>query len=102
VGTRHGKYDKFIIRFGREFSDYDVRIQNDVSSIDINFTVLESSVVLQMLDENKLELFSAHKNSDNVRTIQDPLLDTDIRLFHTGNQALIARGQKLCKISLQQ
>jgi hypothetical protein len=101
VATQAGSYDKFVYRFARDFSSYKVRSINDISSIDINFTVLDTGVVLHLIDDNKLEVFSSNINSPDVRTLQDPLLETDVRLFHTGKQALIARGPKLCKISLQ-
>jgi hypothetical protein len=102
LATRKGLYDRFIFRFDRDFSTYDVRVSNDVSQLDLNFTVLDTGVVLHLVDDNKLEVFSTNKNSTNVRTLQDQLLETEINLFHTGKQALIARGPKLCKISLQQ
>ena len=102
VATQKGKYDKFVYRFGRDFADYDLLRYHDISSIDLNFTVLDTGVVIHRVDDNKLELFAATTNSSGIRTIQDPLLETDIRLFHTGKQALIAQGRKLCKISLQQ
>jgi hypothetical protein len=101
VGTKQGRYDKFIYRFARDFTSYDLRTINDTSSIDLNFTVLDTGVALHLLDDNKLEVFSSNKNSPGLRTLQDPLLETDVRLLHTGTQALIARGPKLCKISLQ-
>jgi hypothetical protein len=101
VATQAGSYDKFVYRFARDFSSYKVRSINDISSIDINFTVLDTGVVLHLIDDNKLEVFWSNINSPDVRTLQDPLLETDVRLLHTGKQALIARGPKLCKISLQ-
>jgi hypothetical protein len=101
ITTEQGRYEKFIYRFSRDFSSYEVRIINDISSIDINFTVLNTGVVLHLIDDNKLEVFWSNINSPDVRTLQDPLLETDVRLLHTGKQALIARGPKLCKISLQ-
>jgi len=102
VATRKGQYDKFVFRFDRNFKEYDLLKYADISSVDLNFTVLDSGVVLHVIENNELELFAATKNSTDLRTVRDPLLETDVRLFHTGKQALIARGRKLCKISLQQ
>ena len=101
VTTQQGRYDKFIYRFARDFSGYDLRRITDITSIDINFTVLDTGIVLHLIDDNKLEVFSSDKNSSTVRTVQDPLLETEVRLLHSGKQALIARGSKLCKINLQ-
>jgi len=101
VGIKQGRYDKFVFRFARDFSSHDLRIISDTSSIDINFTVLDTGVALHLVDDNKLEVFLSSQNSPGLRTFQDALLETDVRLLHSGKQALIAHGRKLCKISLQ-
>lgn len=101
VAANSGQYDKFILRFADDFSDYDSRVVSDVSSIDINFTVLDSGVVLHMADEGTLEVFTRYKNSPDVKIFQDPSVSGDVRLFHTGGQALIARGNKLYKFTMR-
>ncbi|HEY9502743.1 MAG TPA: hypothetical protein VIR01_14005, partial [Pyrinomonadaceae bacterium] len=58
-------------------------------------------VVLHLTDENELEIFSASSRTVSVRTISDPALDGDVRLFHTGKQALLAREDKLYRVSLR-
>ena len=100
VTTRAGHYRRFIYRFAGDFSSYDVRVVSDVASTDINFTVLDSGIALHLVD-GKMELFSAIESSASMRILRDPLLQTDVRLFHQGKQALIARGCELFKISLQ-
>ena len=100
VTTDAGNYQRFIYRFAGDFSSYDVRTVHDSASTDINFTVLDSGIVLHITD-GKLELFSTKMNSASVRILSDPLLESDVRLFHHGTQALIARGRELFKISLQ-
>ena len=102
VGTQGGRYDKLILRFADDFGDYDSRLVPDVSSIDINFTVLDSGVVLHVTDEGALEVFSRLKGSAGIKTFQDAPVGGDARLFHTGGQALIARGRKLYKFTMRQ
>jgi hypothetical protein len=101
VGTKQGQYDLLIFRFVSDFCSYDLRVVPRVSSSNINFTVLDSGVVLRMNDEDNLEIFSRIKGVDNVRVVQDPALQGDIRLFHVGAQALIARGNTLYKIRMR-
>ena len=101
VGTAGGRYDKFIYRFADDFARYVVRTFVDVTTTDINFTVLDNDIVLDMSDEGKLEIFSRHKGSANVRVLEDPFLQGDVRLFHVGKQAFAASGHKLFKISLK-
>lgn len=100
VGARHGRYDKLIFRFAEEFGGYDTRVAADVASTDVDFTVLESGVVLHMTDEETLELFQRLRGAPQVRAIQDPAIRGGVKLFHTGTQALIARGGRLYKIRM--
>jgi hypothetical protein len=101
VGTKQGQYDLLIFRFVSDFSSYDLRVVPRVSSTNINFTVLDSGVVLRMNDEDNLEIFSRVKGVDNVRVVQDRALQGDFRLFHVGAQALIARRNNLYKITMK-
>ena len=101
VGTKEGRYDKLIFRFAAGFSSYDLRVVPECSSTNLNFTVLDSGVVLQMTDEDNLEVFSRLKDDANIRVVQDPAMQGDVRLFHIGAQALIARGRTLYKIKMK-
>ena len=101
VAASGGTYDKYIYRFSDHFSNYDIRCLPDVETTGIDFTVLDSGIVLHLVDENKLQVFSSKGGSTNLRTIADPALQDDVKLFHVGNQALMARGNKLYKIKLQ-
>jgi hypothetical protein len=100
VIVRNGRYHKIVIRFSKQFDDYDVRQISDVSATETEFTVLDSGIVLHLTDENALEVFSSSLGATTIRAIDDPALEGDIRLFHSGSQALIARGAELYKIQL--
>lgn len=102
VGVKGGRYDKLIFRFADDFGGYDLRLVPDVSSTNINLTVLDSGVVLQMTDDDSLEIFPRLKNSPGIKIIRDPFLRSDARLFHVGAQALVARGGKLYRIKMRQ
>ncbi|HEY9401548.1 MAG TPA: hypothetical protein VIQ24_02555, partial [Pyrinomonadaceae bacterium] len=101
VGAKGGRYDKLIFRFADDFGGYDARVAPDVSSTDLNFTVLDSGVVLHMADEGTLEVFSRLRGFPDIRTLQDLSVGGDARLFHTGAQALVARGSRLYKFTMR-
>ncbi|MET0650118.1 MAG: hypothetical protein ABW208_26210 [Pyrinomonadaceae bacterium] len=101
VGARGGRYDRLVVRFADDFGSYDSRVVPDVPTPDINFTVLDTGVVLHLTDEGTLELFSRRKGATDLKTFQDPGVGADARLFHTGAQALIARGTKLYKFTMR-
>jgi hypothetical protein len=100
VVTTAGQYDKYVFRFAKDFSAYDVRKLPDVTANDTEFTVLDTGVVLHLIDDDKLEVFSSSMDSMKFSVLEDDALKDDIKLFHTGKQALMARGCKLYKFKL--
>jgi hypothetical protein len=100
VITTEGRYDKFVFRFARDFDSYDVRKLPDVATSDIEFTVLDTGVVLHLVDDDKLEVFASLTGSTKLSVLEDEALKDDLKLFHTGKQALLAKGRKLYKFKL--
>jgi hypothetical protein len=96
-----GRYDKYVFRFEKDFSAHDVRTLPDVPATDIEFTVLDTGVVLHLVDDERLEVFSSVKDSMRISVLEDEALKGDLKLFHTGRQALMAKGRKLYKFKLQ-
>jgi hypothetical protein len=101
VVTTEGRYDKLIFRFSDDFSGYDCRRLDDIVSTGIEFTVLDSGIVLHLAEDGRLEVFPNVRDSAKIRVIRDQALDEDLRLFHSGTQALIAGGPSLYKIRLK-
>jgi len=95
-----GRYDKYVFRFAKDFGSYDVRKLADVATSDIEFTVLDTGVVLHVVDDDKLEVFASLKDSTKLSVLEDHVLKADLKLFHTGKQALLAKGRKLYKFKL--
>jgi Protein kinase domain len=101
VVTTAGRYDKSVFRFSKDFSSYDVRTLSDIATSDIEFTVLDNGLVLHLVDDDKLEVFSGLKDSVKIRIIRDRSLQGDLKLFHTGRQALIGKGSRLYRFKLK-
>ena len=100
IVTTAGRYDKYIFRFAKDFGSYDLRTVADVATTDIDFTVLDTGVVLHLTDDDKLEVFSSVKDSAKLAVLEDQVLQDDLKLFHTGAQALLAKGRKLYRFKL--
>jgi hypothetical protein len=100
VVTTAGRYDKYVFRFAKDFGSYDLRRSLDVATTDIEFTVLDTGVVLHLTDDDRLEVFSSAKDSAKLSLLDDPVLKEDLKLFHKGTQALLAKGRKLYKFRL--
>ena len=95
-----GRYDKYVFRFAKDFGSYNLRRQLDVATTDIEFTVLDTGVVLHLTDDDRLEVFSNAKESAKLSLLDDPVLKDELKLFHKGTQALLAKGRKLYKFRL--
>ncbi len=102
LAAKNGVYDKVIYRFDENFSAYDVRVCADVTLTDINFIVLASGVCLLLNDHDELELFATHKGASELKLISDPAICGDDKLYSDGHQALLARGNSLYRIAMQQ
>lgn len=95
-----GRYDKYVFRFAKEFASYDLRQLSDVATTEVEFTVLDTGVVLHLTDDDRLEVFASAKDSPKLSLLDDPVLKDELKLFHTGTQALLAKGRKLYKFKL--
>ncbi len=100
VGARAGQFDRFCFRFDPEFRHRDVRRDADVPNPELNFTVLDSGVVLLLNEQDELEMFSHRVGASDRQTLTDPAL-TGAKLFHRGAQLLLARGGTLFAASLR-
>jgi len=56
---------------------------------------------LHLSDDDRLEVFSSAKDSMRISVLEDEALQDDLKLFHTGRQAFLAKGRKLYKFKLQ-
>lgn len=100
IAFQKGSYSRFILRFNADFSDFDVRVEQNISNLEINFTALPNGVVLSVNDNDELELFFSKMGSQDNRLIRDDSTSGG-RLFHRGTEVLMLKGQKLYKISLE-
>ena len=102
VGVKKGQTDRLVFRFDDTFSTYDLRTVADVLSSDLNFIVTDAGVCV-LLDETNdcLELISVRKGSTQMKTITDNLIGGDMRLFKSGAQVLVARGDKVYQMRMK-
>jgi len=102
VGISKGKYDRFVIRFEERWGNYEIaRKIEDIIPTGLNFTVLENGVCVCITEEEKIELFSSRSGSQNVKSISDPVIESDMRLCRVGSQVMFAKGNKLFKLSMK-
>ena len=101
VDKQSGKYSRFVIRFSKDWSSYDMRVIDDITPTGINFTTLDKGVCVCLTEDEKLEIFSNQKDNQSIKSFDDPAIDGEMKLCHAGNQVRFARGNKLYDISVK-
>jgi hypothetical protein len=100
VVSKRGKYDRFVMRFASDWS-YDLRVVKDVTYSGLNFTVLDNGICVCINEEEKVEIFSHTKDRADIKEIDDPAIDSSMKLFHKGMKVLFAKGNKLFSMSMK-
>ena len=95
LAEKGGQYDRFVIVFTKDFSDFDVRKIEDVAYDSINFTVLESGLCLLLANQDELEMFV---NNQNIQVIKDPPIDNTMKLFNTPDGAFFLNSNSIHQI----
>lgn len=101
IGIKDGQYDRFIMRFSKEYDSYDLRKIENISFTGINFTVLDNGICISLTEEEKIEVFSCQKDSKSIKSIDDPVIEADMKLCHNGSQFMFAKGGKLYQMSMK-
>lgn len=101
LAAEGGTYHRLVFRFDKDYSSYDLRKVEDVPATDLNFTVLDSGVCVCLNEDEELELFSARKGSQSVKTISDPILGGDMRLSKDGGTLIFHRGNKIYRMRMK-
>jgi len=100
VARRSGEYDRYVFRFNSDYQKYDLRKVENITYTGLNFTVNDIDVCT-LHEEEKLEAFSNKKDAGTVKVLDDPALESDMRLYHDGTKIMFTRGNKLHSIAMR-
>lgn len=95
LGEKKGQYDRFIIIYDKQFSQYDVRKVEDVTYENINFAVMDNGVCILLSSQNDIELFSSVNQCE---TLQNPPFDSTMKLFTTSDGIFFINGNSFHQI----
>jgi len=101
IGRKNSIYNKIIIRFNDDFSNYDCRIIEDVDVDSINFSVLDNGICASIEDNNTMDLFRNIPNDPDLKSISDPEINQSMRLCTDGIRILFSRENKLYTIKMR-
>lgn len=101
AANQTGRYDRFVFRFSSDWNTHDCRTIEDVTSANLNFTVLDNGICVCLTEEEKIEIFPNKKDNPNIKVIDDPAIEADMQLTHKGSQTLFVRGGKLYSLKMR-
>ena len=95
IAEKSGKYDRFILVFTKDYSDFNIRKVEDISYDKINFTVLDNGLCMLLSTQDELELFYDNKN---IEIIKSPPFDCTMPLFSSSDGVFFINGNSIHKI----
>jgi len=101
TGTKSGKYDRIIIIFDEKHDKYRVRVVKDVDYSTINFTTLDNGVCILITDTDAIEIFLNRIDKPDVKRIEDPVINSTMRLCKDGTTVKFFRDNKLYQIKMK-
>ena len=99
--NKEDQYDRMVIRFDREWKEYEIRKVENINPSGINFTVLPNGTCISINEEEKIEMFSTRIGSTSLQTIDDPAITMDMHLCRQSDQVKFARDNKLYSFSMK-
>jgi len=101
IGRQGHKYDRIILTFDVKYDKYRCVIQDDVDFQPVNFTVLDSGVVIQITDDDGIEIFYNTPTKGDLKRVEDPAIDSSMRLTKDGTSVLFFKGNKLHSMKMK-
>jgi len=101
TGHKGGIYSRFVIIFDAKHNNYTIRITNDVDYAPINFTCLDNGVCILITDDDAIEIFLNRTDKDSIKRIEDPIINSTMRLCKDGTRVRFFRDNKLYEIKMK-
>jgi hypothetical protein len=101
TAAKGGVYSRFIIVFAPDYKTYKIRILDDIDYSPINFVTLDNGVCIMINDDDTIEMFLNRIDKDSVKKIQDPQINSSMRLCKDGVRVLFFRENKLYSIKMK-
>lgn len=95
VAEKKGVYDRFIIVFDRKYTEFKVRVENDIAYDTINFAVMDNGLCVLLANPDEIQLFST---ADQYETLTDPPFDATMKLFTTPDGIFFINGNSIHQI----
>lgn len=97
-------YDRIVLRFNMPLGipryRYDCRITENVDDRGVNFVTRDNGICTAICD-GVLEVFSNNPKNSDIRTFEDPIISSSIKLHKDGLDLLLSKRNKLYSITMK-
>ena len=94
------KYQKIILKFNEEFTQYSCFPINTDNPSALNFVVLDTNIVVHITDDDVLEAFPSAPRKTKVTEIHDKQIKVTMTLFKLHNKVVFAENNELKHLTL--
>lgn len=88
--------DRIILQFDKTYTTYTCRIIEDITYQEINFVALDNGVVISITEDATIEV----SKENMVKTINDPIIKTDMHLCKDGMNVRFFKDSKLYNLKM--
>jgi hypothetical protein len=100
-GQKKNKIQTLIFRFDKNHSDFGCRIVDCDNVGEVNMTVLDNGVAIVIPKDGVLEVFANRPHDNNVKSVHDPVISTDMKLCKEGTRAMFIRNNEIYDIKMK-
>jgi len=101
IGHKDGIYSRFALIFDSKHDKYKIHMVEDIDYEPINMTVLDNGICVTITSDRAIEIFSNNYNKDDVKRIEDPDIDSTMKLCKDGTKLRFFKGNKLFNIKMK-
>jgi hypothetical protein len=95
---KNGEYSRATLIFDKTYNKYVIDIKEGIDYTPINFVVLDNGVCISITDDDAVEIFI---NMPDIKRIEDPEVNSAMKLCHDGVQVRVFKGEKLFTIKMR-
>jgi hypothetical protein len=100
TANQNGLINRMVFKFNSDFTQYSVDIENDVDTGEINFTVMDSGIVVMIPHDDELWVFGNNWQKPDIKKISSPVIKSDMKLCNNGIGVMFYQGNKLYSIKM--
>jgi len=101
IGSKGTKYDRIILVFDEAYNKYRCVITEDVDFAPVNFVVLDTGICIHLADDDAIEILFNKPGKGDLKRIEDPQVDSSMRLCKDGTKVLFFKGTKLFSFKMK-